>query len=320
MWFKRTPKNRRLARQFVLDVKLRSSQLRARRVRMAALALGGIFAAVAGLYLAWQASQLALHVLLYDNKAFALLEIDAQTDGVIAPDQLRRWTGVKPGQNLFAVDLASVQRNLSMVSLIRSVSLEKVLPHCLRVRVTEREPVAQVNLARLRADGAMATTILYLDADGWVILPLQPNQYAAGSQPPIPDQLPLINGLNPNEAQPGRRLDTPQVMAALALIQAFERSTMQGLAELKSISVSAPDVLLARTAQGSEITFGLQNLDRQLLRWRSIFEEGQQLNKAIATVDLAVSTSIPVTWVDALSVPPVPPKSPKPLRPRKKHV
>ena len=37
---------------------------------------------------------------------FAIQRIDVQTDGVIAPDQLRRWSGVKPGENLIALDLA----------------------------------------------------------------------------------------------------------------------------------------------------------------------------------------------------------------------
>src|SRR5271166_5053474 len=98
MWFKHPAKNRRLGREFVLDVKLRSSQVRASRARMAALALGALFTGVAGLYLAWRSSEWALNVLLYDNKAFAIQQIEVQTDGVIALDQLRRWTDVQVGQ------------------------------------------------------------------------------------------------------------------------------------------------------------------------------------------------------------------------------
>ena len=48
MWFNRKPKNRRLGREYVLDVKLRSSQVRAARLRLAALALGVVFATVLG--------------------------------------------------------------------------------------------------------------------------------------------------------------------------------------------------------------------------------------------------------------------------------
>ena len=130
----------------------------------------------------------------------------------------------------------------------------------------------------------------------------------------------LIGGINSNEVVPGKRLDSPQVRAALELVQSFQRSTMQSLADVKRVELTIPDVLVAKTAQGSEITFGVTDLDQQLLRWQSIFEKGLLMNKAIASLDLAVSNSIPVTWIDAGAVPQIPIKSLKPLRNRKKHV
>jgi cell division septal protein FtsQ len=320
MWFKRASKNRRLGREFVLDVKLRSSQVRAKRMRMTAVVLGSVFAAMAGLYLVWQASGWALNVLLYDNKAFAIQRIDVQSDGMIAPDQLRRWTGVRLGQNLFALDLAGVGRNLKLVSMIQSVSLEKVLPHTLRLRVIEREPLAQLNRATPRVGGGFEIVAFYLDPDAYVLLPLSPSQCAAAAPAPAGDQLPVIVGLNANEVQPGRRLESPQVHAALELIQAFDRSSMQGMAEIKKIDISMPEVLLVKTAQGSEITFGLRDLDQQLRRWQAIFDAGLRVNKAIASLDLAVSNNIPASWVETNALAEVLAKSPKPVRPRKKHV
>ena len=38
------------------------------------------------------------------------------------------------------------------------------------------------------------------------------------------------------------------------------------------------------------------------------------------TLDLAVTNNIPLRWLEASAVPPAAPKSPKPLRPKKKHV
>jgi cell division septal protein FtsQ len=320
MWFKRASKNRRLGREFVLDVRLRSSQVRAARARMAAIALGAVFAGVAGLYLAWRASDLALNALLYDNNAFSVQEIDVQTDGVIALDQLRRWTGVQIGQNLFALDLVGVRRNLELVSLIQSASLEKVLPHTLRLRVIEREPLAQLSIPRPRSNGSFEMVAFNLDADGYVILPLNPSQCAVPSSNRSTDQLPGILGLNPNEVRPGRRVESSSARAALQLILAFERSSMEGLADIKTIDVSEPDVLVVKTGQGGEITFGLADLDQQLRRWQAVFEAGQKLNKAIAALDLAVSNNIPVGWLEASTLPPVSVKLPKPLRSRKKHV
>jgi cell division septal protein FtsQ len=319
MWFRRAPRNRRLGREHVLDVKLRSTQVRAARTRMAAVAISVVFAVVLGAYLCWWGGRWALNRLVYENKAFAIDQIDVQTDGVIAPDQLRRWTRVRPGQNLLALDLARLKRDLELVSLIQSASVERILPRTLRVRVVEREPLAQVNVPRPRADGGVELAVFHLDANGHVMVPLEARQRATPpSQPGEP--LPVIAGLIGNELQAGRRIESPQAQAALQLLQAFERSPMAGLVDLRRIDVSAPEVLLVTTGQGSEITFGLTDPDQQLRRWHEIVELGQKMNKALASLDLAVTNNIPARWLEAGSVPAGTPKTPKPVRTRKSNV
>lgn len=320
MWFKRSITNRRLRREQVLDVKLRSSQVRAGRLRLAAVALGMLFATILGLYILWRAGEWVLDELVYRNKAFALRVLDVQTDGVISVDQLRRWIGVRPGTNLMAVDLARVKRDLELVPLIQSVSIERVLPHTLRVRVIEREPLAQVSAPRPRPGGGLQQTTFHLDAEGYVMPSLDLRQ--RGTPPSQPDeQLPFLWGIGAGELQPGRRIEAAQVKAALDLIAAYSQSPMAGLVDLKCIDVSSPDVLVVTTEQGSEITFGLGDPERQLRRWREVFDLGQRLSKAIATLDLAVTNNIPARWLEASAVPPGGSKSPKPVRNvRKKHV
>jgi hypothetical protein len=95
---------------------------------------------------------------------------------------------------------------------------------------------------------------------------------------------------------------------------------MAGLVDLKRIDVSSPDVLLVTTGQGSEVTMGLTDFDQQLRRWHDIFDMGQKLSKALATLDLAVTNNIPARWLEASAVPPATPKLPKTSRTRKKHV
>src|ERR1035438_3464821 len=178
MWFKRKPKNRRLGRDQVLDVKLRSSQVRAARTRMGAIVLGAAFAAIFGLYLAYRTSNWVLNRLVYENKAFAIQELDVQTDGVISLDELRRWTGVKPGANLLALDRPRVKRDLELVPLVQAVSPDRILPRTLRIHITEREPIAQINVPRLRQGGGVDLVVYQLDADGYVMVPLEPRQRA----------------------------------------------------------------------------------------------------------------------------------------------
>ncbi|HYG35372.1 MAG TPA: FtsQ-type POTRA domain-containing protein [Clostridia bacterium] len=319
MWFKRKPKNRRLGREYVLDVKLRSSQVRAARTRMAAVTLGIVFATVFGVYLLWHTGEWILNELVYENKEFAIQEIDVQTDGVLSADQLRRWAGVRQGQNLLALDLGQVKRDLELVSVVQSVAIERIPPRTLRIRVIEREPMAQINMPTPRPGGGIEMGVFHLDAEGHVMLPLDPHQRAA-SVPQIPEPLPVIIGLNGNQVQAGRRIESTQVLAALQLLRAFENSPMEGLVDLKHIDVSSPEVLIVTTGQGSEITFGLTDLEQQLRRWQIIYEMGQRQGKAIASLDLAVINNIPARWLEASAVPTETPKPTKPSRNRKKHV
>lgn len=317
MWLNRKPKNRRFERSYVLDVKLRSSQVRAARVRAIAISLGLLVAIVGGAYWVWLAGDWALNRLVYENKAFAIEEIDVQTDGIIALDQLRRWTGVRLGQNLLALDLARVKRDLELVSLIQSASVERVLPHTLRARIIERSPIAQINVLKPAASGGIESGVFLLDQDGYVIVPLDPRQRTTPLNQSAED-LPLIFGISSTQVQAGRRIESPQLLAALQLLVAFDRSPMQGLVDLKKIDLTSPDVLVVTTDQSSELTFGLSDLDRQLRRWHMIFTKGQQYNKAIASLDLAVSNNLPVRWLEASAAPPVSPKPAKLFR--KKHV
>ncbi|SPE53375.1 Polypeptide-transport-associated domain protein FtsQ-type [Verrucomicrobia bacterium] len=319
MWFRSRARNRRLGREYVLDVKLRSSQVRAARLRLVVLLGSGALVVVLGGSLLWRAGAWALDQFVYQNEAFAITELDIQTDGVVRLGELRRWAGVKLGENLFKLDLAQVQRNLELVPLIRSVSLERVLPHTLCIRVAEREPIAQIDVPAPRPNGGLDHTIYQLDIAGYVMLPLDPHQR---STPPnlSEEQFPAISGVNARDLEPGRRLDAQSLQDALKLIVAFEASPMAGLVDLKKIDVSAPGVLVVTTDQGSQITFGPADLEQQLRRWHVIYGLGHKAGKAIATLDLAITNNIPARWLEASALPPESAKSPHPSHPRRKHV
>jgi cell division septal protein FtsQ len=218
-----------------------------------------------------------------------------------------------------ALDLARVKRDLEMIPLVQSVSVERIIPHTLRICVTEREPIAQVKLPELRPNAGAAPMVYQLDAEGYVMLPLDPRQRAT-PPPPNADVLPVVAGVSPTQLQPGRRVTALQVQAALKLIAAFDQSSMAGLVDLQRVDVSFPEVLVLRTGQGSEVTFGLANLEQQLRRWHEIYQLGQQSSNVIATLDLAVTNNIPVRWLEASAVPPATPKPAKTLRAKKKHV
>ena len=95
---------------------------------------------------------------------------------------------------------------------------------------------------------------------------------------------------------------------------------MAGLVDLKQIDVGAPGILQVVTEQASEVTFGLGDFDAQLRRWFVVYEHGRKAGKHVAWLDLSVSNNVPARWVEASLLPPLPAKSAKPAKPRRKNV
>jgi len=318
MWSKRKPKNRRLEREHVLDVKLRSSQRRQLRLRKGAIVLGGAFALCFGLFGVWRGGEWLVRYFLTENPAFAIHQLDVQTDGVISIEQLRRWAGVRLENNLLALDLARVKRDLELIPAVESADIERVLPHTLRIRVTEREPIAQFEFSQLRAGGAPSGGLYLLDAKGCVMSPLEPQQRAV----PIVqtnEHLPSLIGIPVTDLRPGRPAESPQLLAALRLIEALDRSPMAGLVDFKQIDLGSRGILKVITGQQSEIIFGLNDLEGQLRRWRSIHDYGLTTGKHLASLDLSVSNNLPARWLEAGLVPPEPQKSLKPSHFKKRN-
>ena len=305
-WFNRKSRNRRSGReQHVLDVKLRSDQVRANRLRWSAIGLALLTTTLAGFFIVWHAGEWALEYFVYENPAFAVNKIEAQTDGVISADQLRRWSGVKIGQNLLALDLARVKRDLEMV---------------LKLRVVEREPVAQLSVLRLKADGNTGLGLVFLDRDGYVMSPADCPQRlvsAAG----VTNTFPAVCGLSLGDIDPGKRLSNANVKGALQLIEAFQRSPMAGLTALQQIDVSGPDILQITTSNQGKVVFSLDNFDQQLRRWRDICDHARELGKTVVTLDLSVPGNIPAVLNDIVAETPAPgPRTPKPQPNRRRNV
>jgi cell division septal protein FtsQ len=313
---KRKVRNRRFQRYHVLDVKLRASERRRLRLRALGVGLTVCAAVLVTLFVFWRGGDWVLRQLVYENPAFSIHHLDVQTDGAIALEQLRRWAGVKYDDNLLALDLGRVRRDLELIPAIRGVSAERVLPHTLRLRVTEREPVAQCMIAH--GTNAADASVFLLDPDGYVLLPLRGDERSGPAF--TNEHLPLLVGIHPRELRPGKAVEAPQVREALRLIQAFDRSQMAGWVDLRQIDVSLPGTLQVLTEQSSEVIFGLGDFDVQMRRWYVVVDYGRRTGKHLSWIDLSVSNNVPARWLEASLVPPMPSKSVKSAKLKRKNV
>jgi cell division protein FtsQ len=97
------------------------------------------------------------------------------------------------GLNLFRIDIDRVQHDLRTLGWVQRIDIEKTLPDTLRIRITERVPMALVRNGE---------TLSYVDAEGTAFAELTP---AAGNE-----DLPIIS-----EASGAELARTVKLLAAL---------------------------------------------------------------------------------------------------------
>lgn len=309
---------KKFERQWLLDVRSRAKPLQALRVRMAAGALAISAGVVLALFVCWKGGEYLLDQCVYTNPSFAIDSIDIQSDGIIPLEQIQTWANVRNGQNLLALDLPRIKRDLELVPLIEAASVERILPRHLIIRVREREPIARVIIFAARpGDGLLEPSSIYLDEHGMVIPPVLRalNTSAFDSATRF---LPTITGVSTNSFRSGHLVQSPQILAALRWIRAFQSSSMNGRVDVRSLDVSSEAALLVNTEQGNDVTFAYDNFDMQLARWAGVHDFAAVRSRSIASLDLAVSNYVPALWIDLTNTQPalVRPSQTSPYRKR----
>lgn len=118
--------------------RLRRNQRRIHVQRLLVILRGAGLAAVlvAGGLWAWRHTQ--------SNERFAVRTIEIAGAVHTSRAELDRITKQYVNLNLFRIDIARVQKDLGGLGWVRRIDIEKKLPDTLRIRITERTPVALV--------------------------------------------------------------------------------------------------------------------------------------------------------------------------------
>lgn len=290
MWRWKQKRNRRSRKHTLLNVKLPIQKVKQRRARVIFKVVGFVFGFAAIFLGVWFGGRWLIQEGFYQNKQFSIRTIDIRTDGIIDPTQIHRWACVKKGDNLFQLDLLRMKRDLEIVPLIEVAAVDRVLPDILRIRVTERKPVAQVIVYKQNTEGNLERRNLLVDKLGFMTEFVE-------SKNAEKKWLPVLMGVNQADLIPGRTIESTQVLAALQLISRFDLSPMAGLAHMRFIDTASRETMEVRTWQGATVRLSLFGLDRQLTRWRQIHDLGRKHNRAITRVDLSIKNNLPVLWM-----------------------
>jgi cell division protein FtsQ len=311
--FFKSKNKKRGEKRVELPVKQRAGKVKAQRVRFVSVLLGLSLSVSMLLVLGVKGIQYVMREGVYKNPNLAIDSIEIETDGVVSLDKIREWARVKFGDNLLALDLTRLKRDLELRPIVESASAEKILPRTLRISITERKPLAMVYLY----GGALDR--VYLDSHGIVIPPLR-NDERNPTADPHPSALPVLTGFNARELRPGSPVESPQIHAALDLLAQYDRSPVALMTDFKSIDLNAAPTLVVTTDQDIQITFSPENYPRQLARLQAALELGRKQGRVLATLDLAVGNYVPARWAEpGTNTPPSTPLIPQP-KPKKKHV
>lgn len=208
----------------VVDPRMRSRRIGVlrqagrRRLRRLVVAASAVSAVLAAAY--------ATQTPLLDVDRVAV--VGAEHTGA---DEVRRAAGVARGQALISVDGAAVARRVEELPWVESVEVERSWPSTLTLRVTERQPVALVQVSENRAAA--------VDAGGWVVA-IEPHEEGTG------DAL-VLTGIEDDLAE-GGRLGSDARAALSVAVAVAER--------LPGVVASVSTDLDAELRDGGTVRFG----------------------------------------------------------------
>ena len=313
-------RSRKTDRDRLLQTRLKARAVRIAQLRVVGTVLTYVFVIFFLVQMAWRSGEWLLEKLVYQNDDFKVTKIDIQSDGILSSDYIKFKADVSEGDNIFKINLQEVKRDLELSPLIESASIERVLPSHLRIRISEREPKARVRWFRLDGIGGGIISETSLISTTGHVIPSKPLRLASEPQPFDFDSLPFLHGIRDTDLKPGHCLVSPQVVAAIQLIDRWKVSDINATAEIARVDLSQPRVLLVTTTMGQDLTFGLENFDAQLRRLRMVEDVGTKSGKQLAFLDLSVANNLPVRWREHAFFQPPTKRLSKPSRYKKKHV
>ncbi|MES2465795.1 MAG: FtsQ-type POTRA domain-containing protein [Verrucomicrobiota bacterium] len=223
------------------------------------------------------------------STTYAVGQFELVTNGAITAPQVAAVTGLRPDQNITALDLGVLRRQLLTLPQVREAVVERRLPNHLSVRLEERRPAAWLACAAqgLRAFDSRG---LLLDAEG-VVFPagVMLNEYTA---------LPVIHCADLSAVTPGRQVEYPLIRQALQLVQLIGLQTWPQPMAVEQIHLTNRFTMVAQMDTDALFTFQPEKLERQLTRLHAILTKVGPSRNRVASVNLQLERNVPVTFFD----------------------
>jgi len=169
---------------------------------------------------------------------------------------------------------------------VERVDLQRALPNKITVDIVERRPVAWLAEAKA-TDPSTSEKSFLIDSKGVIFKPKRG----------LPEylRLPAVYGVPVENYLPGETVGSPEVAAALELVQ---KNSDANRFRLQSIDLSKGYCLIVTDSRRAKLTFGLDDIGRQLDRLGAVLDYAAAQGKEIRTVNLMVERNIPAILAD----------------------
>jgi cell division protein FtsQ len=246
--------------------------------RMAKVAT--VLAMAVGIY--WCATT-GYRKLFWENQDYALKDVLLRTDGSLTQPQVIAAAGFTTRKNIFSYDLDAARKALKALPQVEDAELRRYLPSRIEITVKERKPVAWIT-SKLPASPGKAQRVHFIDERGHV--------FKSKVEVPEFKTLPVIVSPALEDAVSGKPLRTAELVAAIELLRRAR--------ETRDFQIQMADTtkgcrVIVTDQRGTLITFGLDDLDRQLGDLKTIRERMPDTGQDAMTINLMPTKNIPVT-------------------------
>ncbi len=212
-----------------------------------------------------------------------------ESDGVLDEKWLNERIDLPEHIELMAIDIESIQRELSTDGQVRTVMVERVFPDALRIRIDERQPVMRVVIQ----DTTGRKQLRLISTEGVV--------YAGKRYPAdVVRSLPYAAGVTLRRKVDGEYFPVEGIGDVAAFLQHAHSLMPERAVEWESVSLADFDPdgkklssrLSVTTTKGYEIVFAPSELDEQFARLAVILERLESQRQRIDRIDLSMQDAV----------------------------
>lgn len=230
----------------------------------------------AGLFLLLGALLAASVRALLKTTTFPVQSVDVRGTQRLNRDEIIALSGISLGNNMLTIPLKTVGRQISSNPWVASVRVQRFFPGTVAIQISERQPVAVVNMGLL----------YYLDTNGEPFKPLT-----------VGDNLdfPVITGISEEELASDQTGSRQALKSACDLLLALQQHGSFILADVSEIHYDkGRGFILYTSSSNLPIRIGSDEFDNKLQRFARIYQSLAPQLGGVQYIDLDYNDRIVV--------------------------